>query len=483
VATLYREGPELDQILAELDGEYPGQVHVSDVVYRRDGGVLGFFAHRRVGVHYTLGEFDGQPVFGSALMTEDERPLEPTSDGDPLDQLLVMAERAEQAHRRAQLAAEVVESGRPLDTGPEDESTNVEFARMLLELAAQKASERQSREVTELGDRSAIPQLPITRAPIAVPLPPVVAGPEIAPPTSASGPVSAPVPMAAPGRPSLFAPLPAPIPAPMQPLPAADPSPPAHDDEPAWSGLRRPIGAHRISESADEASISFAPAPVADSTNPLVLRRRLVELGVPVDWIPDGSGDPYWVTGQLVGRLPAPPTLTLEPGETLVVAGPGAAALRTAHHLAARLRIDQSAVRLAGTFSGEPTAMPRIDQAWQARDFVAEVERLRAGAIVVVSTDATTDDAADAGWATGIINALRPARLWLVVEATWKPADTTALITQVGPVDAVAVIGAARTTSPASIWQLPTPVAMLDGQFATRGAWTALLIDKLTGAV
>jgi hypothetical protein len=476
----------LDQILAELDGEYPGQVHVSDVVYRRDGGVLGFFAHRRVGVHYTVDEFDDQPVFGSALMTEEQRALEPTPEGDPLDQLLIMAERAEQAHRRAQLAAEVVESGRPLDTGPEDESTNVEFARMLLELATQKASERQSREVTELGGQSAIPQLPITRAPISVPLPPVVAGPEIAPPTSAPVPVSAHVPASVPAPasswPPLFAPPPAPIPAPVQPLPATDPSLPAHDDEPAWSGLRRPIGAHRISEN-DEASISFAPAPVADSTNPLVLRRRLVELGVPVDWIPDGSGDPYWVTGQLVGRLPAPPTLTLGPGETLVVAGPGTAALRTAHHLAARLRIDQSAVRLAGTFSGEPTAMPRIDQAWQARDFVAEVERLRAGAIVVVSTDATTDDAADAGWATGIINALRPARLWLVVEATWKPADTTALITQVGPVDAVAVIGAARTTSPASIWQLPTPVAMLDGQFATRGAWTALLIDKLTGAV
>ena len=37
--------------------------------------------------------------------------------------------------------------------------------------------------------------------------------------------------------------------------------------------------------------------------------------------------------------------------------------------------------------------------------------------------------------------------------------DTTVLIAQIGPVDAVAVVGAARTTSPASIWALPTPIA------------------------
>src|SRR3954447_2078248 len=53
-ATLFREGPDLDTLLAELDAEHPGRVSVVDVEYGRAGGVLGFFAHRRVGVHYPL---------------------------------------------------------------------------------------------------------------------------------------------------------------------------------------------------------------------------------------------------------------------------------------------------------------------------------------------------------------------------------------------------------------------------------------------
>jgi hypothetical protein len=347
VATLYREGPELDSILAELDDEYPGQVHVSDVVYRRDSGVLGFFAHRRVGVHYTLDDVE-QAGFGAVLMTADENPIEAAASGDPLDQLLVMAERAELAHRRAQLAAEVVESGRPVDVGPEDESTNVEFARMLLELAAQKASERRSREATELPELAELversepaeaPQLPTTRMPSAVPQPPPAASPPAASPPAASPPAASPPaasPPAVPPSLPLFAPVTSPLPAPTSgpaPLPpvfapplapvlsppVVAPAPPDRADEPAWSGLRRPIGAHRVSETVEDESSSFAAVPTADSTNPLVLRRRLVELGVPVEWIPDGSGDPYWVTGQLVNRLPAPPALVLEPGEALCV--------------------------------------------------------------------------------------------------------------------------------------------------------------------
>jgi hypothetical protein len=29
------------------------------------------------------------------------------------------------------------------------------------------------------------------------------------------------------------------------------------------------------------------------------------------------------------------------------------------------------------------------------------------------------------------------------------------------------------------VWELNTPVALLDGRRATRGSWTALLLDKL----
>src|SRR4051812_25517682 len=97
-ATLFREGTDLDALLAELDAEHPGLVQVVDVEYGRAGGVLGFFAHRRVAVHYRL----------TGAATTPAATREPTTfDGEP-------------------------------DEG------QVEFARMLLELATAKAAERQA---------------------------------------------------------------------------------------------------------------------------------------------------------------------------------------------------------------------------------------------------------------------------------------------------------------------------------------------------
>jgi hypothetical protein len=503
VATLYREGSDLDEILGELDAEYPEQVHVIDVVYRRDGGVLGFFAHRRVGVQYivsTPGQFDAPPAPpvpaaspAPVIAVPAYSPIGNTvADAKPLDQLLAMAENAEAGHQ-ARLAAEVVESGRPLDVdeAPQDEATNVEFARMLLDLATQKASERQQREEQKL------PQL-AEHSPAEI----VAQFAQITASSSAATFTSEPVAVSAvrtqpelapPAPPAQWAPPAPPAPAVPTPQPAqpARPDWPVDDsDEPTRPSLRRPVGSHRAAAdnaasaaSADDQVITSATPNVVDGTNPLVLRRQLVGLGVPVDWIPDASGDPYWVAGQLVNRLPEPPELTLEAGDILVIAGPAASALRAARHLAARLRMDPQAVRVAGSGVGDPSIGPRIEYVWQAQEFVGEVRRTRSSAIVVVPTDDVTEDASSIGWATRMVSALRPNRLWLVVDAAWRPADNVALITQIGAVEALVVIGAARTTSPASVWQLPKPIAMLDVQHATRGVWTALLIDKLTESV
>ena len=53
-ATLYREGDDLDSLLAQLDAEHPGQVRVVEVSYPRTGGIAGFFAKQKVAVEYTL---------------------------------------------------------------------------------------------------------------------------------------------------------------------------------------------------------------------------------------------------------------------------------------------------------------------------------------------------------------------------------------------------------------------------------------------
>jgi hypothetical protein len=65
------------------------------------------------------------------------------------------------------------------------------------------------------------------------------------------------------------------------------------------------------------------------------------------------------------------------------------------------------------------------------------------------------------------------------VDATRKSADTAALAAELGTPSALVVAGAARTASPASVWELGVPVALLDGRPASRSAWAVLILDKL----
>src|SRR5512146_1761265 len=83
-STLYREGDDLDALLAELSAEYDGRVRVVTVDEGRIGGVGGFFARRRVGVHFTVDEAPAASALPAA---------------DPLAELIDRAEAAEAAGR------------------------------------------------------------------------------------------------------------------------------------------------------------------------------------------------------------------------------------------------------------------------------------------------------------------------------------------------------------------------------------------------
>src|SRR5689334_8626621 len=100
---LLREGYDLDELLAELDRDHPNGVHAVDIRYDREGGVGGFFARRKVGVSYT-------PVEPADAET-------PDNNGDE-------------------------DEAKPDHTAPR----NLEFARMLLDLAAEKAAARRDEE-------------------------------------------------------------------------------------------------------------------------------------------------------------------------------------------------------------------------------------------------------------------------------------------------------------------------------------------------
>jgi hypothetical protein len=398
-ATLYREGDDLAVLLAELDEQYPGQVRVVAVERPRVGGVLGFFARLRAGVHYELTEAPlpaPAPALEPAPVPAPARVLQPAGYG-ALSELIAAAEAAEAAAvdpaaaARADAPPALVEPalaepalaepalGSPALSAPAPAPANAEFAQMLLELAARKAATR--------GEQ----------------------------------------PVAAPDMP-------------------APPSP---------------------------------PAP-ADCRSPLTLRRQLAELGAPIDWVPTESGDQYRVVQQLVSRLPDAPAPPTGAGQLLALIGPAAAALTAAESLRARMRLRAEHVWAAGCPDGAVPVERTLADSRQAAALAAE---LRGAApvptIVVLATDDPDGDAGQDPWAAAMLQALAPDASWVLVDATRKSSDTRAALRAIGTPDALVVTGAARTASPATVWHLGAPVALLDGRPATPGAWAILLLDKL----
>jgi hypothetical protein len=449
--TLYREGDDLDQLLAELDKEHPDQVRVTSVTYPREGGVMGFFARRRVGVHYEL----GPAAAGSTSAPAAGRTR------SPLAELIEAVDAAESDQPRTgdEPAAQPVRAKVPETAS----AANLDFARTLLELAAQKAAQRaadapaaEPAEAPAPAAEASDAQVPRAEAPPPAP----------APCAEAPARVLALIPPAldhAPIRPSM--------------APATPPAPPATAAAPA-----APVPVFAAP------ALGEAPAPAPDaspeeSRSALTLRRQLAELGVPIDWVPADTSDVYRAVTRLVARLPRSPLPPAGDGDVLAVVGPGRAALRAAETIRARMRLRPQSVWFAG--SGTPTTLPAdriITDTWQAATVAAEVRLGGHGPrIVVVATDGDEEPVGPQDWAPAVLAALRPQAVWAVVDATRKTADTRAMLDEIGQPDALIVTNASRTCSPASVWELGVPTVLLDGAPANRRAWAVLLLDELIG--
>jgi hypothetical protein len=232
-------------------------------------------------------------------------------------------------------------------------------------------------------------------------------------------------------------------------------------------------------------------ADLHESDEKLTLRRRLSELGVPFDRIPTDAPHRYAAVEQLVHALPGAAPLPESGGQLVVVAGPSAQVAATAELLIKRMSLlpwQVWAHRCPGI-----AALPdrEIRDAAHATTVAAHA-RQGAGdqksphpqnTLVVIGLDEFETDQLNGGSSiASIIRALGPDAFWLHVDATRKASDTAALVRELGTPTALVVTGAARTASPASVWDLNVPVAMLDGRPATPSAWAVLLLDKLADA-
>lgn len=439
-ATLFREGDDLEALLADLEAQHPGRVRLVDVSYPREGGVLGFFSRQRVAVQY---EIDAEPApdgpraegedFASILARHG---ISRSDDaGNPLAELIAAAEQVE-TRERATDAAESRSAGtRPHVAGPAPagDPDNVEFAKLLLEMASRKSLERRAGS-SEGGVRAAAssPVVPSSTTPA----------------TSAAA--------SSPFVPGSFA-VPGPSAA---PPPATRPAP--------W------MPAERITRRT--APNRTEPPTEAEQGERLTLRRQLADIGVPIGWIPDAAVHRYAAVEQLVARLPEAAPLPSGCGEIAVLTGPAAAVLPAVQLVAARMRIGAERIWAAGCPDADPARS--IDDPWQAAGVAADLRLSASGpSLFVVATDAQSET--ELHRAGELIRALRPEALWAHVDATRKAADSNRILADLGTPSALVVTGAHRTASPASVWDTGVPVALLDNRPATRSEWAVLLLDKL----
>ncbi len=183
-----------------------------------------------------------------------------------------------------------------------------------------------------------------------------------------------------------------------------------------------------------------------------------------------------------LGRtLPPAPAIPSEPGDVLVVVGPGAEALGAARALAVALRLDPARVRWCtrGPLAGLAGADLQVSGVAAAAEVRTSLRR--ADVPTVVAVDVPLGDAGGA-WAAQMVQAWDATAVWGVLDSTRKPAALRSWLAGLPRVDAVVVTDTESAPDPAALLEgLPVPVAVVDGARATPHRWAALLCERLAG--
>jgi hypothetical protein len=212
------------------------------------------------------------------------------------------------------------------------------------------------------------------------------------------------------------------------------------------------------------------------------LRAALADLGMPGRLLHEiTGGDSYLGIVRALRTLdPAPPAPTGD-GEVLAILGDLAAATAVANQVAAELDLPATRILVAAA-STAGTGVPASRRLSGVDTAVRRVAKLRdEGGPLVVVVEAPGDGTADQH-VHALVDAVEPAVVWAVADATRKTADTARHLAGLGRVDGLAVRGANRTADPATVLALDVPVALLDGRPATPRHWAALLCDRLVEA-
>ena len=274
-----------------------------------------------------------------------------------------------------------------------------------------------------------------------------------------------------------------------RPVPPAPPSsamPEPNPDEapgPAASAGPVPFAFPRLEREPDVVEVRPEVTPAVSEEGPGgrggATAAGLLELGVPVRLLEGFASltDPVPLS-MLVRRFDRPPAVRLEPGATVVVAGPGEQALRVASQMAGRAGLDGRDALLAGeidSVAGHGRRLLTVAAASRHRS------RRRVDAPTVVALGVGPTGAAQAD-AAALLAALEPDQAWVVLDARLRVGEMRRLVRAVGaqrPVDALAVVGTAEAQAPGVVLDVGLPVGWVDGLPATALVWAALLSERL----
>lgn len=206
---------------------------------------------------------------------------------------------------------------------------------------------------------------------------------------------------------------------------------------------------------------------------------QLRTIGVPVLLDPRAaSANIYQSVSDIIDELPTPPAPPRRAGDVLVLVGDLTPSLQAAHAVATSLRLSPDTIRVAGQPAFLRGGYPEISGPGEAARVGAELHASANPSIVVVATDGGNGEPTDL-WPQEMLHALHPTAVWAVVDATRKTDDARAQLAGLDTVDALAVHSAQLSTSPATVWDLDLPIALVDGRTANTAVWSGLMLGLL----
>lgn len=206
---------------------------------------------------------------------------------------------------------------------------------------------------------------------------------------------------------------------------------------------------------------------------------QLRQVGVPVSVNPSSETHTvYQALEDILAELPAPAEPPRQAGAVLAIVGESTQALRAARTVAAMLRIPADTIGVAGLPPETSTGLCQLTGPVEAQRMRERLLTADTPSVVVIATDGASTGPSDP-WVGQLLAALAPTASWAVIDARWKTEDSRGYLDRIGPVDALVVHSAELSSSPASVWDLDLPLALLDGRSPTTFAWTGLLSQVL----